>query len=522
MRSDPIRASKTVRIRDLPLHPFLFAGYAVLFLYASNLADVLPSDVVGPLLLALTGAAVTVVSLTLMFRDPRRGALVASALIVAFFAFGHAATPLADLGLGLRTQLAAWTAVILLVAVAAWRTRRVTLSATQALNIFAAVLTGLTLASIVPYELGRATRAVPPGVPQGTTSIVATRPGPARDIYYLVFDRYGSAWSLDRNFGIVNEELPAWLEAQGFEVIAGARANYAATDLSLASTLNLRFLDELAEVAGRDTDDRTPARDLLKRHEVGLFLRGQGYRYVHLGSWWEATADNEIADEVVRYDERSEFASVLYDTTAMPYIEQALLGPRTSRVTLRDRHRDISLYQLRELERLKHQPGRKFVFAHILLPHPPHVFRSDGAPISAADAARESVFDLAAGQLEYTNRRIRSLVTQLLDGPPSSHPIIVIQADEGPHVCELPGCPTERPDALGVRFGILGAYYLPGLDVELSASHSSVNTFRLLFREYFGADLPPLPDRSYSSSRDRLYDFEDVTRLLPLPGSPRE
>ena len=33
----------------IPLHPVLFAAYAVLFLYAANLALVLPVDVVPPL-----------------------------------------------------------------------------------------------------------------------------------------------------------------------------------------------------------------------------------------------------------------------------------------------------------------------------------------------------------------------------------------------------------------------------------------------------------------------------------------
>jgi hypothetical protein len=41
----------------------------------------------------------------------------------------------------------------------------------------------------------------------------------------------------------------------------------------------------------------------------------------------------------------------------------------------------------------------------------------------------------------------------------------------------------------------------------------------MLFREYFGADLPDLPNRSYDwPDNDHLYDFRDVTDELPLPG----
>ena len=508
-------------LHELPLHPFFFAAYAVLLLYSSNLADVLPHDVIPPLVLAIGGAGAALLIATLVLRDPRRGALVASAFVGVFFAFGYTADPLADLGLGLRTQLAGSAIVVLGTAVGVWRFRTIAPTANQALNVLGAVLVALSLVSIVPYEVGRATRSTQPGTPQNGTSVHATRPGPERDVYYLVFDRYGSNWSLERNFGIVNEELPTWLERHGFQVVPGARANYASTDLSLASTLNLRFLDHLTETFGRDTDDRAPVRNLLQRHEVGRFLQSQGYRYFHLGSWWEPTASNEIADAVLRYDERSEFGSVLHETTILPYLERALFGPQESNAELGERHRQITLYQLRQLERLRHEPGRKFVLAHMLLPHPPYVFRADGSAIPEGGLPGKTDLDLTAEQLEFTNAQIRSLVSRLLEGPPSSHPIIVIQADEGPHVCELPSCPTERQDRLGVRFGILGAYYLPDADTELSPDHSAVNTFRLVLSEYFGADLPPLPNRSYSSPPERIYDFEDVTELLPLPGSDR-
>ena len=41
---------------------------------------------------------------------------------------------------------------------------------------------------------------------------------------------------------------------------------------------------------------------------------------------------------------------------------------------------------------------------------------------------------------------------------------------------------------------------------------SSLNTFRLVLSEYFGADYPLLEDRSYFSMLN--LDFEDVTDLV--------
>jgi hypothetical protein len=39
-----------------------------------------------------------------------------------------------------------------------------------------------------------------------------------------------------------------------------------------------------------------------------------------------------------------------------------------------------------------------------------------------------------------------------------------------------------------------------------------------VFREYFGADLPNLPDRSFTwPDNDHIYDFRDVTELVNGP-----
>jgi len=42
----------------------------------------------------------------------------------------------------------------------------------------------------------------------------------------------------------------------------------------------------------------------------------------------------------------------------------------------------------------------------------------------------------------------------------------------------------------------------------------------MILREYFGVDLPDLPNRSYDyPDNEHTYDFFDVTDQLPLPGT---
>jgi len=173
------------------------------------------------------------------------------------------------------------------------------------------------------------------------------------------------------------------------------------------------------------------------------------------------------------------------------------------------------MFAFRQLHRLATAPGPKFVFAHVLLPHDPYVFRADGSVILEEESKREEEKDLYRGHLEFANKNIKSIVDDLLSGPDSEDPIVIIQADEGPLYCRSVDCPEMSVDYAATRFGVLNALYLPGFEGRLPATFSTVNTFRTIFREYFGADLPDLPVHSYSwPDNDHIYDFKDMNEFL--------
>jgi hypothetical protein len=508
-----------------PLHPILFAAYAVLFLYSVNLDEVLPVDAAAPLLRYVAAAAVLTAVLALAFRSARRGAVVATALVVAFAAFGHVASAVAGSRVDERVLLALWALLIAAAIVYAIRARGSLPSVTAGLNVIAGVLIVAVLVTIVPYEVGRSGRGS--AVPSASVQAAGT-PTRRPDIYFLVFDRYGSADAIQRRFGLTSD-LYDWLRDQGFQVPAHSHANYRATDFSLAATLNMRFLDDLTREIGPDSGDRTPARALLRDHEVGRFLKGQGYTYYQLASWYEPTRSIAIADQMIVLGETSEFESVLRDTTIQPALERTLRNPGAGEApttaagtstpaggqAFRDRVRDGTLFELRQLQRIATAPGPKFVFAHVLLPHDPYVFRADGSALPEDESRASDEGVLYAGQLAYANARIREIVGYLLAGPESERPIVIIQGDEGPLACRNTDCVSNTEDYLRIRLGNLVAMYLPGVDAEIPDTFTPVNTFRLLFREYFGAALPPLPDRSFTwPDNDHVYDFQDVTELI--------
>ncbi|MDP8959428.1 MAG: LTA synthase family protein [Actinomycetota bacterium] len=504
-------------MRPLAWHALLLASYPVLFLFSVNADQVPVGQVVAPLGLAMGAAALLTAIGTLLLRDHRRAALAVSALVLLVFSFGHVLRLLQDLASGVFWRpvlLVVWGLVAALVLFLAARARERLPRLTRLLNRAALILVATSLL-VLGLERGA-------GLVASGTAAAAANQGPSaaraqqRDIFYLVFDRYGGQPALEEQYGIDNRPFLRWLEDQGFYVASQSHANYQKTNHSLASSLNFTYLDELSERVGSGSDDWLPVIRALQNPAAARFLQEQGYRFVHVGSWWGPTQTMPSADANLSYGSRSEFSSVLYHSTVLPTLIEALGGE--TELDDWELHYQAARHQFEQLEKLAAQQGGPptFVVAHVLLPHPPYVFDAEGDFVGRQEGG--SSF---AEQLEYLNGQIKELVELLLAGPEAKDPIVILQADEGPFPDRYASdvehfdwrAATDRE--LLVKTSILNAYYLPGPDKGLWPTISPVNSFRVVFNRYFGTDLAVLPDRTFVFiDEQHLYDFVDVTERL--------
>lgn len=510
--------------RTWVLHPFLFTAFPILFLFSRNLElDVSPRDLVWPLATALAAVAVVLAAATLLLRDVRKAGLVVSLWAVLFFTYGHVSTLLRmwfPLG-GQPSLLVLWGALAVGAVVLAVRSGKVLAPVTASLNVVSLVLVALNVVPIVTYEPlpaasdgENAQAASLPDVP----AAAPRRSGPP-DIYYLVFDRYGGPESLRELVGVDNSAFLRELGDRGFYVASESRANYPKTSHSLAASLNLRFIDFLSDAPG---DQLGPVYELVRKHEVGEFLKGRGYRYIHISSGWGPLQTSPIADRVLTYRAASEFSSVLFDGTLIGAFGEDL-GPIADRLDRRRVKWRRTLFEFEQVVRTRALRGPKFVFAHFLVPHGPYVFHRDGRFLSKEEEAAAGTWQkLYREQLAFTNTMILRVLDELLAGPEETDPVILLQADEGPHpdryLEDVEGFSWTLADdrELRLKFGILNAYYLPGVSTEaLYPSITPVNSFRLLFDLYFGENLALLPDRSFIfPDLSHLYEFTEVTERL--------
>jgi hypothetical protein len=519
------RLAAAVRTRPWPLYSLLIAAYPVLFLYGQNVGELTLDELVAPLTVVVGIAAIILVVGALVLGDVRRAALPVAAIALMLLMYGHGVTLVRPLRVPALVYQGAWIgilagSVVLALFLSVDRLR----SLTRGLNVVAAVLIALVLISIVPTEVARfgkvtSVAAQPTATVPGSGAAVAG----GREIWYLVFDRYGSRESL--------QELNDWddgpfldaLRQRGFVIAEQSHANYLKTMLSLAATLNLDYLDDLIVEEGVDSNDMSRVHQRVSDHAVGRYLQERGYEYVHVGSWFGRTRTSAIADRNLFSDNVSDFVTTLEEASAWPPLRRWLRLSKAQ--TLHERIHETTRAQLGLLEDLAGEPARRFVFGHVLLPHPPYVFAADG---SFEDSSGNPINPEAHNrQITYLHGRMLELIDRLLARPEAQRPIIILQGDEGPFPVAYAADPdnydwsTASDADFRIKYGILNAWYVPDdPPLELPATISSVNTFRILFNREFGADLPLLEDRSYVSvSRARPYDMTDITdRLEPAGG----
>jgi hypothetical protein len=115
-------------------------------------------------------------------------------------------------------------------------------------------------------------------------------------------------------------------------------------------------------------------------------------------------------------------------------------------------------------------------------------------------------------QAVFITQQIEQVIDRILTVSPDP-PIIILQSDHGSGL-GLNIFSVEQSD-IEERMSILNAYYLPGGGrQELYPEITPVNSFRVVLRRYFGANLELLDDRSYYSTWPAPQKFVDVTERL--------
>jgi hypothetical protein len=167
------------------------------------------------------------------------------------------------------------------------------------------------------------------------------------------------------------------------------------------------------------------------------------------------------------------------------------------------------------LAQVPNRGGRKFVFAHILIPHYPYVFDA-GCRIAGKRAMGgwdQRRRDAYIGQIQCLNGLLLELVNDLLQRSAKS-PVILLVGDHGTSSLRYSSAKSAEavtPAQARERFGAFGAFHLPNGGGRLfSDSVTLVNLVPKVLNHYFNAGIPLAPDSLYMSLEQTPYLFAPV------------
>jgi len=149
-----------------------------------------------------------------------------------------------------------------------------------------------------------------------------------------------------------------------------------------------------------------------------------------------------------------------------------------------------------------------FVFWHILSPHTPWVFDSNGdPPLQKVSSLMKNVKKRQTAylnEMEFINKKIIDITKKLISES-DNEPIIIILSDHGTRIVDNEITDDEKNI---VKYGNLMAFNLPN-DVEpLAYETTPVNIFRLIFNSYFNGNYKILENKVFESSGTEFRDWD--------------
>jgi hypothetical protein len=291
------------------------------------------------------------------------------------------------------------------------------------------------------------------------------------------------------------------------------------THSSVASSLNFEYINDL-EKSFANSSNRGPYNYLISKSNIRDLLKEQGYQFINIEG---VALFMRLRDADVYLAPKTSIFNELESLLLTTSIADALLEREFPDIPLINyqTHRNYIKYQFNTLDNVPKIPGKKFVFVHILAPHPPFVFDNIGNPVQpnrpyfGGDAngffgTEQEYINGYSGELEYINALLKSTINSILEKS-QTPPIIIIQGDHGPGT--LTSFVSLENTCLKERFSILNAYYFPDHNYSgLSDSITPINSFRVVLNQYFGANLNLLENKQYYITWLKPYQFFEVTQ----------
>lgn len=224
------------------------------------------------------------------------------------------------------------------------------------------------------------------------------------DIYYIILDGYANGQVLQKYFNFDNTEFLDSMSGRGFYIAENSISNYSRTGLSLPSSLNFRYLNEIYELP-KGSQRSHILRELLQENRVMRIFQQFGYKTINFSTAWGLTESLRAADINIQCGTLNEFDFLI--------LKQSILGLFIDKINTSRRQYVFCPFE--RLPGLARMPGPKFFFVHIISPHRPYLFDRYGNPVKDHSNLNNTDLDFEdpqkyLEQLRFINKKVITLI----------------------------------------------------------------------------------------------------------------
>jgi hypothetical protein len=332
------------------------------------------------------------------------------------------------------------------------------------------------------------------GVRSGSDVVVDLTHRP--DIYLVVVDAYPGFIAEEMDTGDPREGFIAELEASGFQVPRSAWSPYWSTGLTVPSILDMAYPQVNAD-EGR-ADRRRRYQMISGDNQLVRVLNDNGYETTMIESGWSGSRCGRFYDRCI--------SGPFLDEGVLTLLAGTVAAPHLSR-TYGSAFTGGSLNTMRELKQFAMEGGAdsdpRFVFAHLVVPHPPFFLQPDcttriNAERGGSTFHREGVEPEVREAAFVEQRDCVDLFLRQLTSAVSDEDLLVFVSDHGTdRRSQLAGAGSEwSHEAVVERMNAFLAVRYPG-ECPIPEGHVTVNLFRVLLACLSGAEIPMTSNRLF-------------------------
>jgi hypothetical protein len=486
---------------------FLFAAFPILFVFLRNQAFIHEGGLMLPVLMCIIVCIGLYVGLNKLKQQPTNNTLIVILILFWFLLYGHVYYFILDtfsvdyLVFRHRYYFPLYSLLFIVPLWKLWQAASISPKVSQVLLVIAISLNVQFIIPFVNY------------ISANTTAKIQTRPvvftSEFPDVYYIITDSYPSAINLKKYYDFDNSGFVNELKALGFQVQDSAKSNYPYTYFSLASSLNMDYINYFEDSVSIEKHNEDYPFTTIYNNKTASYFKQKGYQYVQFQSAYEQLNNESSADIYIKSETSfNQFHQALMEQNLLSCLNIQFYNKKIFEVCTE------AFAKLPETPNIK---GSKFVFFHALPPHPPYVFDEKGNYVASAAKVENRFREKQAyiNQVNYVNKMLLKSIKKIIETS-AMPPIIILQGDHGSSTAEMYEDETKwqhnpSRELLNERYGILQAIYIPATySVTIPADNTPVNTFRRVCNTLFGDSLTILPNKHFFANYRKPYDFREI------------